>query len=60
MHHAVLLVRVGGTDYTLDNLSDHVRPWDQTPYTYLMLQGREDPRAWHDLAPRRDRPVPTS
>ncbi len=51
--HAVLLVRVGGTDHVLDNLTDRVLRWDQTGYDYLMVQGRADPRSWYDLAPAR-------
>ena len=51
--HAVLLVRIAGVDYVLDNLSSRVRPWDETPYEYLMLQGHGGPRAWHDINPMR-------
>jgi predicted transglutaminase-like cysteine proteinase len=51
--HAVLLVRIGGVDYVLDNLHDRVLPWDRTGHVFLMLQDRHDPRAWHTLAPRR-------
>lgn len=50
--HAVLLVRIGGVDCALDNLTARVRPWDQTGHDYLMVQDRDDPRLWHDIAPR--------
>lgn len=50
--HAVLLVRAGGTDYVLDNLTSRILPWDQTPYRYIMIQDRLNPRNWHDVAPR--------
>ncbi|TVR49838.1 MAG: hypothetical protein EA386_01270 [Rhodobacteraceae bacterium] len=49
--HAVLLVRIGGVDYVLDNLTPDVLRWDRTGHHYLMLQDRDDPRAWHDIAP---------
>lgn len=49
--HAVLLVRIEGVDYALDNLSTRVQPWDETPYEYLMLQGHDNPKAWHDINP---------
>jgi len=51
--HAVLLVRVGGTDHVLDNLHDRVLPWDRTGHVFMMLQDRHDPRAWHTVSPRR-------
>ncbi len=49
--HAVLLVRIGGVDYALDNLTPDVLRWDRTGHDYLMLQDRHDPHAWHDVAP---------
>ena len=51
--HAVLLVRVGDTDYVLDSLHDRVLRWDQTGHVFLMLQDRHDPRSWHTITPRR-------
>lgn len=51
--HAVLLVRIGGVDYALDNLTPSVRPWDETGYQFLMVQDRHDPRAWHDVGAAR-------
>ncbi len=50
--HAVLVARIGGADYVLDNLIGQILRWDQTDHRYLMLQDRDDPRAWHDLRPR--------
>lgn len=58
--HAVLLVRIGDVDYVLDNLHDRVLPWHDTRHIFLMLQDRDDPRAWHDVAPRRGGGVGTS
>jgi len=49
LYHAVLLVEIGGVDYALDNLTSRVLPWSKTPYTFLMLQDRADPRAWHTV-----------
>lgn len=49
--HAVLVARIGATDYVLDNLTGKVLPWDRTGHRFLKLQDRDDPRAWHDLVP---------
>ncbi|TVP72671.1 MAG: hypothetical protein EA339_05925 [Rhodobacteraceae bacterium] len=50
--HAVLLVKIDGTDYALDNLTSQVLPWYQTPYEYLMAQGTQDTRSWFTVMPR--------
>lgn len=51
LYHAVLLAEIGGVDYALDNLTSRVLPWFETPYTYIFLQDRADPRAWHRVEP---------
>jgi Bacterial transglutaminase-like cysteine proteinase BTLCP len=33
----------------LDNLSDEIRPWDATGYSYVKRQSQEDPNVWLDL-----------
>jgi predicted transglutaminase-like cysteine proteinase len=44
--HAVLTVRTDKGDYVLDNLSDKVRLWDQTPYRYLKRQATDNTGRW--------------
>jgi len=44
--HAVLTVRSDDGDYVLDNLSDAVRPWDQTGYRYLKRQATTNTGRW--------------
>lgn len=44
--HAVLTVRTDKGDYILDNLTDDVRPWDQTGYRYLKRQATENTGRW--------------
>lgn len=39
--HAVLILRTPRGDYVLDNLTDQIKPWDQTGYAFLRMQ---DPR----------------
>ena len=47
--HAVLLVRIGNTDWVLDNLTNAVRPWQDTPYEFLFVQSRDNPQDWKDV-----------
>ncbi len=44
--HAVLTVRTSKGDYVLDNLSDQVRPWDQTGYRFLKRQAIDNTGRW--------------
>ena len=44
--HAVLTVRTSKGDYILDNLSDKVRPWNQTGYRFLKRQAADNTGRW--------------
>ncbi|MCT9000311.1 transglutaminase-like cysteine peptidase [Chelativorans intermedius] len=44
--HAVLTVRTDVGDLVLDNLSDVVKPWYETKYTYLKRQASTDTGRW--------------
>lgn len=44
--HAILTVATDRGDYILDNLTDKILPWSQTPYSYYMRQSQSDPNAW--------------
>ncbi|WP_256753295.1 transglutaminase-like cysteine peptidase [Mesorhizobium sp. Mes31] len=44
--HAVLTVRTDKGDYVLDNLTDKVRPWDQTGYRFLKRQAIDNTGRW--------------
>ena len=44
--HAVLTVRTDSGDYILDNLSDSVKLWSQTPYRFLKRQSSEHTGRW--------------
>lgn len=46
-NHVVLIARVDGTDYVLDNLNNSVKPWRRTPYTYLATQDFNSRSSWH-------------
>ena len=47
--HAVLTVRTTDGDYILDNLSDSVRPWEQTGYRFLKRQASTHTGRWVSL-----------
>ncbi len=47
--HAILTVKTDRGEFVLDNLSDDIRPWDATGYTYLKRQAQSDPNVWLDL-----------
>ena len=47
--HAVLLVNINGSDFVLDNLTSRVLRWHETPYEFLIIQDKHDPKAWHDI-----------
>lgn len=47
--HAVLVLRTGSGDFVLDNLTDRIRPWGQTGYTFLRMQDPAAPQQWRAL-----------
>ena len=44
--HAVLTVATDHGDYILDNLTDKILLWSQTPYAYYKRQSQSDPNVW--------------
>lgn len=44
--HAVLTVRTNQGDVILDNKTDKILVWADTPYTYLKRQSTRDPNVW--------------
>jgi len=53
--HAVLTVRTDKGDFLLDNLTDKVRQWDETDYTFLKRQSIENTGRWVSI--RESQPV---
>ncbi|MEM7215659.1 MAG: transglutaminase-like cysteine peptidase [Pseudomonadota bacterium] len=53
--HAVLTVRTDKADYILDNLDGKIRPWHETPYTYLKRQDVKHSGRWTDIRDNRVR-----
>ena len=44
--HAVLVLRTDDRDYVLDNLTNRIKPWQDTGYTFLRMQTPSAPGAW--------------
>jgi predicted transglutaminase-like cysteine proteinase len=44
--HAVLVLRLGDGDHVLDNVTDEIKPWDRTGYTFLAVQNPRAPETW--------------
>lgn len=55
--HAVLTLRSADGDFILDNLSDRILPWYETPYTYLKRQASFDSGRWVKIETGSDLPV---
>jgi len=49
--HAVLMVATDKGDYVLDNLTDEILPWWETPYDWSIRQSGRDPQEWVQLRP---------
>jgi predicted transglutaminase-like cysteine proteinase len=44
--HLVLVARVKDGDYVLDNLSETVRPWNETSYSWVSIESAANPKFW--------------
>ncbi len=44
--HAVLTVKTSDGEFVLDNMTDDVKPWDQTGYRFVKRQSQSDQNAW--------------
>ncbi|WP_298843699.1 transglutaminase-like cysteine peptidase [uncultured Roseobacter sp.] len=47
--HAVLVLRADTGDYVLDNLTDRIKPWKETRYTFLRMQSPDKAGSWVGL-----------
>ncbi len=47
--HAIITVKPDRGEFILDNLTDDIRPWNATGYTYLKRQAQDDPNVWLNL-----------
>ncbi len=58
--HAVLTVKTDRGELILDNLTDAILPWSQTPYRYYKRQSQTDPNVWVWLDPTHGESVTTT
>ena len=54
--HAVLTARTAQGDFILDNKTDDIKLWHDTPYRFVMRQSYLDPKAWVALDPAQSPP----
>ncbi|TCL72051.1 transglutaminase-like cysteine peptidase [Rhizobium sp. BK251] len=52
--HAVLTLRTAEGDYVLDNLNNAVKPWSETPYTFIKRQASANSGRWVTIQNGRD------
>ncbi len=45
----MLLVRLQGRDLVLDNLSPIIRSWNETGYSWRIMQSEADPKQWVEV-----------
>ena len=44
--HTILTVKTNRGDFTLDNMTDEIRPWEASGYRFIKRQSQEDPNIW--------------
>jgi predicted transglutaminase-like cysteine proteinase len=47
--HLVLVVATTKGELVLDNLTDEIRPWEDTDYRWLKIQSKTDPHYWVEM-----------
>jgi predicted transglutaminase-like cysteine proteinase len=50
--HAVLTLSTTRGDFVLDNLTDRVKPWEETSYVFDRRQSPTDPNVWLAMRPQ--------
>jgi predicted transglutaminase-like cysteine proteinase len=55
--HAILTARTARGDFLLDNKTDDITLWNQSPYTFVMRQSYLHARVWMSLDPKQATPA---
>lgn len=55
--HAILTARTARGDFLLDNKTDELTLWNQSPYTFVMRQSYLHARVWMSLDPKQATPA---
>ena len=58
--HAVLVARTTQGDFVLDNKTDEIRLWSETPYRFVKRQSASDPQKWVRIGPPARQDVTTA
>jgi predicted transglutaminase-like cysteine proteinase len=52
--HAVLTLRTSNGDFVLDNLASNIKPWFDTPYSFIKRQSSNNAGRWVTIENGRD------
>ena len=55
--HAVLTVKTNRGEFILDNLTNEIKPWDETGYRFVKRQSQTDPNVWVNIGEPTDEPA---
>ncbi len=58
--HAILTLKTSRGEFVLDNLSDRVKPWNDTGYKFVKRQSQENPNTWISIIPSSSDPLVTA
>ena len=58
--HAVLTLATDRGDFILDNLTDRIKPWEETGYRFVKRQSQTDPNVWLSIGEPTDAPLVVS
>jgi predicted transglutaminase-like cysteine proteinase len=58
--HAILTVKTNHGEFILDNLTDRIKPWADTPYRFVKRQSQTDENVWVQIGPPTEEPAVVS
>jgi predicted transglutaminase-like cysteine proteinase len=58
--HAVLTLKTNHGEFILDNLTDAIKAWNQTPYRFVKRQSQSEANVWLQIGPPTAEPAAVS
>ncbi len=58
--HAILTVKTDHGEFILDNMREHVMPWEALPYVFVKRQSQADPDVWEQIGAPTPAPLTVS
>ncbi len=55
--HAILTIKTNHGEFILDNLTDEIKPWDQTGYKFVKRQSQSNQNVWVQIGPPTQAPA---